>query len=485
MKVMKMFGPPGTGKTTALLRRLERELRRGVVPERVAFMTFTVAARREAVSRVINEFGFERSQLMHFRTIHSAAFRQMNVPRSAIVTPDKIKYFAEDTNINFSRAAVGDFDADVPIAAMMSSDIEGDRMMAYDHLRRHRLQTFEEGLTGWEERPVIFDHFTQSYEAWKASEALYDFTDILDQASNPLDIDVAFIDEAQDLSLLQWETVNRLCARAKRAYIAGDDDQAIFAWAGADPSKFVDMSADLSIVLGRSYRVPTRVHDIAESIVHTIKHRQPKQWRPRHYQGDVRWETEVKYWDPPTDGSVFVLARNKKYLLAYEDRLRELGLPYERHDAEASSVHRWAPAVVGWEARRRGEAISEDLEMAINQAVMPQSMVDPSDYWYDALTRIPERERLYMRAVLRALGNAGLVDEPRIMLSTIHGVKGRQAEHVVLDVGMSPICKRTLYEGDSDSEARVAYVGVTRARSSFTLVGDHHPLIPVRLLGKG
>ena len=485
MKMMKMFGPPGTGKTTALLRRLERELRRGVVPERIAFMTFTVAARREAVSRVIHEFGFERSRLMHFRTIHSAAFRQMNMPRSAIITPDKIAYFAEDTNINFSRAAVGDFDADVPIAAMMSSDIEGDRMMAYDHLRRHRLQSHEEGLANWDERPVVFDHFKKSYYAWKKSEALYDFTDILAQASNPLDIDVAFIDEAQDLSLLQWIAVHKLCVNAKRMYVAGDDDQAIFAWAGADPVSFIDMPSSLSVVLARSYRVPVRVHVIAEAIVRTIKHRQPKRWRPRHFKGTASWETDVKYWDPPDEGSVFVLARNKKFLPSYEERLRELGLPYQRHDQESSSIHRWSSAVVGWEHQRRGQPISEDAEMAIQRAVMPQSTVDQSAPWYDALTRIPERERLYMRAVLRRLGNPGLVDEPRIILSTIHGVKGRQADHVVLDVGLSPICKRTLYDGDSDSEARVTYVGVTRARSSFTLVGDHHPLIPVRLLGKG
>ena len=39
---------------------------------------------------------------------------------------------------------------------------------------------------------------------------------------------VLFIDEAQDLSLLQWEMVRKIWSDAEKTYIAGDDDQAIF-----------------------------------------------------------------------------------------------------------------------------------------------------------------------------------------------------------------------------------------------------------------
>ena len=41
-------------------------------------------------------------------------------------------------------------------------------------------------------------------------------------------LDVLFIDEAQDLSPLQWRMVRRLWNKAAKTYIAGDDDQAIF-----------------------------------------------------------------------------------------------------------------------------------------------------------------------------------------------------------------------------------------------------------------
>lgn len=484
MNITKLFGPPGTGKTSALLSILERELRSGVEPERVAFMSFTVAARREAVARAMATFDFDRKRLPHFRTVHSAAFRQVGAPRSAIVTPDKLAHFSEVSNIPFTAASVGDVNDDSPMTSMMSSSVEGDRMMAFDHLRRHRLQSMNEALVDWEDRPLVLEHFTKSYVAWKEREGLYDFTDLLSHLLVPLDVRVVFIDEAQDLSQLQWETVWRLCANAERIYIAGDDDQAIFEWAGADPGTFIDLKADDAQVLGQSYRVPGLVHAIAEQVVHRIRRRQAKEWRSRDEDGSVRWETSPDFWEPVTGESTFVLARNKRFLRQYEDHLRELGFPYYRTDQRESITERWSASVILWEKQRKGTRLSEEESTHVQRALMPGSNIDQAIPWFDALSRISESDRLFLRAVLRRFGNRGLIDQPVIGLSTIHAVKGREADHVVMDTGMSPICMRKLHDDDPDSEARVTYVGVTRAKKSFTLVGDHHPLIPVHMLGR-
>ena len=48
------------------------------------------------------------------------------------------------------------------------------------------------------------------------------------------EFDVVFIDEAQDLSLMQWNMAKSIWNKTEDSYIAGDDDQAIFRWAGAD-----------------------------------------------------------------------------------------------------------------------------------------------------------------------------------------------------------------------------------------------------------
>ena len=52
--------------------------------------------------------------------------------------------------------------------------------------------------------------------------------------------DVVFIDEAQDLSQSQWNMARSIWdINTRDTYIAGDDDQAIFRWAGADVDSFI------------------------------------------------------------------------------------------------------------------------------------------------------------------------------------------------------------------------------------------------------
>ena len=87
--------------------------------------------------------------------------------------------------------------------------------------------------------------------------------------------------------------------------------------------------------------------------------------------------------------------------------------------------------------------------------------------WFDALDKMSPTDVAYIRAALRR--GEDLRADPRIRLSTIHGVKGGQADEVVL---MTDMAQRTYEEArrNPEDEARVWYVGVTRAREKLHII---------------
>jgi DNA helicase-2/ATP-dependent DNA helicase PcrA len=71
---------------------------------------------------------------------------------------------------------------------------------------------------------------------------------------------------------------------------------------------------------------------------------------------------------------------------------------------------------------------------------------------------------------LETLRSRGELDvEPRITISTIHGAKGAEAENVAI---ISDMTRNTAdaFRRDPDSEHRVFYVAVTRARENLYLI---------------
>ena len=76
---------------------------------------------------------------------------------------------------------------------------------------------------------ITLKHIHDNFLKYKKNYKLYDFNDIINNVLNRVpDFDVVFIDEAQDLSPLQWKLYDKLKEKSKDVYLAGDDDQAIF-----------------------------------------------------------------------------------------------------------------------------------------------------------------------------------------------------------------------------------------------------------------
>lgn len=483
-----VLGPPGCGKTTYLLGRVDEEMANGVHPSRIAYVSFTRKAAGEAVERACARFNSQRNDFPFFRTLHSLAYQQLALRREQVMGAAQYKLLGQALGLIFSDYM--DFEEGLPVSAK-----DGDQVLYIVSMARANLVSVEEQFRSYTTGEVSWpkvQQFAATLEKYKRETDMLDFSDMLDNfvsQCEPLDIDVAVIDEAQDLSKQQWRMVRHAVRRAKRVYIAGDDDQAIYRWSGADVDSFLGLEGE-RIVLGQSYRLPRSVHALCSGISARIKHRFPKQWAPRDEQGSIEQLAllENLRWQ---DGTYLMLARNRYLLERLQAFAHESGIPYiigNKSSIDMDAVR----AIVCWERLRLGKAMDADevrnvyqylstgtgvrrgfkkLKDAQGLLTMADLKADfgllRDDIWHEALERIPAEEREFYLAARRR--GEKISTRPRIHISTIHGVKGGEADHVVL---LSDMAGRTYQEylASPDDEHRVFYVGASRARKTLSIV---------------
>jgi DNA helicase II / ATP-dependent DNA helicase PcrA len=305
--------------------------------------------------------------------------------------------------------------------------------------------------------------------------------------------DLVFLDEAQDLSPLQWDIAHMLDKNSKKMYAAGDDDQAIYRWAGADVEHFITLDGS-SETLSQSYRVPRRVHTLAERIVSRIKNRYPKQYEPREALGNVQHISRLEDLDL-SEGQWLILAQAGYILYPVVEMLMSYGYLFTNKGHRSISA-KISSAVNGWEQMRKGKSITLETVKdvysfmstgkRVKRGFKTMSGADDSNLfnmkqlqdewglvigeeliWREALDKLPDESRAYITAMLRR--GEKFNAEPRITVSTIHGSKGGESENVVVFTDISPAADNEMSGGNDDLH-RVFYVAVTRTKENLYIV---------------
>jgi DNA helicase-2/ATP-dependent DNA helicase PcrA len=487
------IGPPGCGKTFTLLGVVDDELSNGTPPDRIGLVTFTRRAADEARERAAKKFGLTARQLPYFKTLHSLCFGALGLTSADVMEGKALLEFGDWIGVKVSgRGSLEE-------GSSFGFEV-GDRVLFLINLARVRgvglRQQYDLGQDldlPWN----LVERVARGLDEYKRVRGLIDFTDMLQtfvDSDWSARLDVLLVDEGQDLSALQWSVVARLAKGVRRLVVAGDDDQAIFRWAGADVEQLIAMRGR-ERVLGQSWRVPASVQVVAHEVLGRVKHRRPKEWSPRPEAGEVTRVQRLDDVDVKPGDDVLVLCRNSSYLRDDAAALfRSEGILFEWR-GQPSVRGGVIDAVRLWERLRRGDAVTVDEAVQVYELMaagegyargakkLPgftdrEALVTLDQLkargglltdviWHDALTRVTLEERAYMLKALRR--GEHLTRRPTVRLSTIHGSKGGQAEHVVL---MRDMAFRSWREGEAapEDEARVFYVGVTRAKQKLTIV---------------
>ena len=525
----RIFGPPGTGKTTNLTRQIRRAVER-FGPDSVLITSFSRAAAAELAGRDLpvapDRVG----------TLHSHCYRALGAPQIAEANVDE--WNRDNPHLQITPAK-----KQCKLDGEDASEDDGEREKEGDallqELSRYRGQMLPPAA--W---PPAIRQFAAKWEAYKNANGLLDFCDLIERCIHDVPVApnrpaVIFADEAQDLNRMQLTLIRRWGEHANYFIVAGDDDQTIYSFTGASPEAILqpEIPADHKIILKQSYRVPRAVHAAANRLIRQVSRRQEKLYLPRPVDGGFSevagtWQTTeydvlrtaIEHLE--RGRTVMFLAACSYMLRPVIQVLRKNAIPF--HNPYRRSNGFWNPLRTG----RRGSTANRILALlaahpssgdahrpwtagefalwtewltakgilkhgakthlrewddarpvtladldAVFEAGALESLLAcfEGDHralidWWRSKVNAAMQNRIQFAADVAAIrGPQALMETPQVVVGTIHSVKGGEADVVILfpDLSQAGDAAYQRHGAPRDSVIRTFYVGMTRAREAL------------------
>ena len=275
---------PGSGKTSVLTRRIAWLIREERIPHhRILAVTFTNKAAGEMRSRVEVLLG-DRMRGLQIGTFHAICARFLRREAESLGYRRDYVIYDSDDQVALVKQVVKRIGIDPkkfnPRAILGKISSAKNEMIQADEFQS--LDYFGE---------IVKQVFTAYQAALRDANAM-DFDDLLlnmvlllrrsDLLRDAYQqrFEYVLVDEFQDTNKVQYELVKILAAPQNNVFVVGDEDQAIYAFRGADYRnvlRFRENYPDPTVILlEQNYRSTQNILDVARAVIDNNRNRTPK-----------------------------------------------------------------------------------------------------------------------------------------------------------------------------------------------------------------
>lgn len=237
-----LLAVPGSGKTTVLVTRLGYMIyAKGIAPEKILTVTYTVAATEDMAARFVSLFGTDMADRLTFKTINGICagiihtygrktgrtpFALLNDEKVIADTLAKIyqkteRTYATESDLQTVRTL---------ITYIKNSMLTETEIRELDKTADMKISAIYKEYNTWLREQKLMDYDDQMVYAYTM---LQRFPELLRLYQDKFPY--LCVDEAQDTSKIQHAIIALLASKTENLFMVGDEDQSIYGFRAAYP----------------------------------------------------------------------------------------------------------------------------------------------------------------------------------------------------------------------------------------------------------
>ena len=337
---MLVLAGAGSGKTKVLTSRIAYLIDNGVSPANILAITFTNKAAREMKERVINLVGYDANYIQ-ISTFHSLGLK---------IIKENYEFLGYDKNF-----IILDSDDTLTIVKKLMKELNMNPKFYNAKQIRNKISSAKNELITPEKfKKIEFDTqvvtlYKKYCQKLKQGNSV-DFDDLLILPIKLFEISpnilesyqerykYLLIDEYQDTNEAQYVFSKMLAAKYRNIFVVGDNDQAIYAFRGANFKNILNFEKDYpdckTILLEENYRSTQTILNAANSVIkHNKKRKDKNLWSNNDIGEKIKY---IKTDDEKSEGE-FVTKEIKKLVNEKKVSYDDIAVLY-RTNAQSRSI---------------------------------------------------------------------------------------------------------------------------------------------------